>query len=64
MPGTAPDAVSEMKAEPGTNGAKNATISFTAPSKAINGKALSGKVTLKIKRGDTVIKELKDVAPG
>ncbi len=64
MPDTAPDAVSELKAEPAAKGVKNATISFTAPSKAINGNALTGNVTLKIKRGDTVIKELKDVTPG
>ena len=64
MPETAPDAVGELKAEPGAKGAKYATISFTAPSKSINGNALTDKVTLKIKRGDTVIKELKDVEPG
>ena len=64
MSTTAPDAVSELTAVPGDKGAKSATISFTAPSKAIDGSALTGKMTLKIKRDGTVIKELTDVAPG
>ena len=64
MSTTAPDAVSELTAVPGDKGAKSATISFTAPSKAIDGSALTGKMTIKIKRGGTIIKELTDVAPG
>ncbi|WP_443701799.1 choice-of-anchor J domain-containing protein [Prevotella sp.] len=64
MSTTAPDAVSELTAVPGDKGAKSATISFTAPSKAIDGSDLTGKMTIKIKRDGTVIKELTDVAPG
>lgn len=64
MSTTAPDAVSELTAVPGDKGDKSATISFTAPSKTIGGSALTGKMTIKIKREGTVIKELTDVAPG
>lgn len=64
MSTTAPDAVSELTAVPADKGAKSATISFTAPSKDIGGSALTGKLTLKIKREGTVIKKLTDVDPG
>ena len=61
---TVPAAAGDFTVAPGAKGAKSATISFTTPSKTINGKNLTGNVTLKIKRGEEVIKEIKDVAPG
>lgn len=64
MAANAPDAVSDLTVTPGDEGAQKATISFTAPSKGIDGSALSGKLSFKIKRDGSVIKEIKDAEPG
>lgn len=64
MAANAPDAVGDFAVTPGDKGAQKATVSFTAPTKGIDGSALSGKLSFKIKRDGSVIKEIKDVEPG
>lgn len=64
MTASAPAAADNFTVVPAEKGAMSATISFTAPTKAINGADLSDKLSFRIKRGGVVIKELTDVAPG
>lgn len=61
---TAPDAVDDLVATAGDRGAKSVTLTFTAPSKSINGSALSGKVNLKLYRDGEMIKEFNGVVAG
>ena len=61
---TAPDSVTNLKAVPDPTAALKATVSFTAPSKAINGNALSSLSSIEVRRGNDVIKTLTDVTPG
>lgn len=61
---TAPDSVTNLKAVADPTAALKATVSFTAPSKSIEGKALSTLSSIEVRNGNNVIKTLTDVAPG
>lgn len=61
----APAVVENFVAAPGAEGAIEANISFKAPSKAINGNALTEALTkVEILRDDAVVKTLENVALG
>ena len=60
-----PAAVADFVAAPGAEGAIEANISFTAPTKAINGNALTEALTkVEILRDDAVVKTFENVAIG
>lgn len=59
----APAAVTNASATPGTNGALNATISFTAPTLSLGGDALTEDVTVTVYRDEEVI-GTTTLAPG
>ena len=59
-----PDAASGVTVTPAAKGAKEATISFTAPMTAIDGSPLSGKLSFRIMRDGAIIKEISGAAPG
>lgn len=61
---TAPVAVSDLSVLPGANGAKETTISFTAPSKDFSGKPLSTISKIEVLCGDNVIETFTNVAAG
>ena len=61
---SAPAAATDLSVIAGDKGAKQALISFKAPTKAIDGTTLTGSMTAKISRDGEIIKELTNVAPG
>jgi hypothetical protein len=61
---TAPAAVADLTATPGAEGALEATLAFTAPSKDIKGDALTGNVDVKIYRDNELVNTLEGVAAG
>ena len=61
---TAPAAVSNLKVTPAEKGGETATITFTAPSKDLEGNTLSSLTKIEILRGSTVIKTINNPAPG
>jgi hypothetical protein len=62
---TAPVAVSDLTVVPGELGAKLAVVTFTAPSKAIDGTDLTENLTkIELLRDGVVVETLENVAPG
>lgn len=61
---TAPDSVKALTATSDPSGSLTATLSFTAPTTAINGSAISSLDSIEIRRGDSIINVMRDVAPG
>lgn len=61
---TAPAAVADLTATAGAEGALEANLAFTAPSKDINGDALTGNVDVKIYRDGELVNILTGVAAG
>jgi limonene-1,2-epoxide hydrolase len=61
---TAPAAVADLTATAGAEGALEATLAFTAPSKDIKGDALTGNVDVKIYRDNELVNTLEGVAAG
>ena len=61
---TAPAAVADLTATPGAEGALEATLAFTAPSKDIKGDALTGNVDVKIYRDNELVNTLEGIAAG
>lgn len=61
--GTAPDAVEELSVKRNLADAFKADISFKAPSKAVDGSALTGNVKVKVLCGDRLVAE-PSLAPG
>lgn len=60
----APAAVENLVVTPGAEGALTATVSFSAPRKAVDGTALGSIDKIELSRGDVVIKRFEDIAPG
>ncbi len=60
----APGAVTDLKVTPGTKNPLEATVSFTAPAKAINGAELTAIDKIDVYRNEELITTLTDVAPG
>lgn len=61
---TAPVAIDDLNVEPGAQGALNATLTFTAPAKSLDGNDLEGNLKLVILRDGEQIEQLEDVLPG
>lgn len=61
---TAPAAIADFAVTPGAEGALEANLAFTAPSKAINGSNLSGTVDVKVYRDNELVQTLTGVAVG
>lgn len=61
---TAPAAVENLNAISGLKGAKWALLTFNAPSKAVNGSALTENVSIDVLRDGQVISTIENVAPG
>lgn len=61
---TAPDTVSNLKATADASGSLRATVSFNAPTKAIDGSALSSLDSITVAKGTKVIGTLKKPVPG
>lgn len=61
---TAPAAIADLTATAGAEGALEANLAFTAPTKDINGDALTGTVDVKIYRDNEVVNTLTGVAVG
>lgn len=60
----APQAVADLAATPGEQGALEATISFTAPSLRLNGEALESLTQIVVKRDGQDVKVFEAPAPG
>ncbi len=60
----APGAVTDLKVTPGAKNPLEATVSFTAPAKAINGAELTAIDKIEIYRNEELIMTLSDVDPG
>ncbi len=52
---TAPDSATALGVEPDANGLRTAKVSFTTPSKAINGNGISNLSKVELLRGDSVV---------
>lgn len=63
-PITAPDAVTELKAVAADHGQLEATISFTAPTKSIDGATLASLEKVEVYRGEALVSTISDVKPG
>lgn len=61
---TAPAAIADFAVAAGAEGALEANLSFTTPTKAINGNALEGNVDVKIYRDNELVNTLTGVAAG
>lgn len=61
---TAPAAIADLTATAGAEGALEANLAFTAPTKDINGDALTGTVDVKIYRDNELVNTLTGVAAG
>jgi len=55
----APAAVEDLAVVPGAEGALEATVSFTAPTKAVDGSALIGSVNVDVYRNDVLVNTVK-----
>lgn len=65
LSGTSPAAITDLSVEPGAEGALNATLTFTAPAKNLDGDDLTENIAkVEIIRNGEVIETLTDVAPG
>jgi len=63
--GTAPAAVTDLAVAAGAQGALEANITFTAPSKNLDGDALTENLSkIEIIRNDVVVKTIENVVPG
>ncbi len=60
----APAAISDFTATPGAQGALEANLAFTAPSKAVDGSNLTGTVDVKVYRDNVLVNTLTDIAVG
>lgn len=60
----APDSVTNLKATADPSGALKVTLTFNAPSKAINGTAISALDSIEVRKGNTVLGTIKPAAPG
>lgn len=60
----APAAVANLAVVPGEKGAKVATVSFVAPTAALNGEALQSLTKVTVARDGELIATLENVAPG
>ena len=60
---TAPAAVSDLVVTAGSKGALEATVSFTAPAKAINGTSLTENMSVNVLRDDSLVTTLENVVP-
>lgn len=60
----APGAVTDLKVTPGAKNPLEATVSFTAPAKAINGAELTAIDKIDVYRNEELITTLSDVDPG
>lgn len=63
VPGTCPDKAENLVVTPGEKGALNATITFNAPTKRINGTALESLTDVKLYRDDQLLKTYSEVIP-
>jgi hypothetical protein len=61
---SAPDSVTALKLTRGANGALNVTLSFNAPSKTIDGKALTSIDAIKVFKGDALVKTISNPVAG
>lgn len=61
---TAPDTVTALKATADANGNLRATISFNAPTKAIDGSSLSSLDSISVSKGTKLIGKVKNPVPG
>lgn len=61
---TAPAAIADFTAEPGAEGALEANLAFTTPTKAIDGSALTGTVDVKVYRDNELVNTLTGLATG
>lgn len=61
---SAPEGVTDFKVTPGAKGANNATVTFTAPVKTLDGNDITGDLTAKIVRDSRTIATLENVKPG
>lgn len=59
-----PEAVSDLQAVPGDNGALTATLSFKAPTKTAYGKDLTSISKIEVVRGEETVKTFENPAPG
>lgn len=61
---TAPKGVTELKSTPDADGAPKTVISFTAPTEAIDGTALTSISKIEVKRDGQLVKTFDNPAPG
>ena len=61
---TAPDGATNLKAKSDQTGALKATIEFDAPTKTIDGGKLNAITKIEVKRGEELVSELHNIAPG
>ena len=61
---TAPAAVADLTVTSGAQGALEATVRFTAPTKAIDGTNLTSDMSVNILRSDSIVATLENVSPG
>lgn len=57
-----PNCVTSLKVVPAEKGALSAALSFTAPTTTVDGNKLEGEVTIKVYRGNVLLKEIKAAA--
>lgn len=63
-PAPTPGEVDHLQVIPGENGARTATITFDAPTKASDGSDLGGPLTIKVSGGKLEDYTIKDATPG
>jgi hypothetical protein len=61
---TSPAAISDFTALPGEKGALEVNLTFTTPSQAVDGSALTGTVDVNIYRDNQLVSTLSGVVPG
>ena len=61
---SAPGAPTALKATADGNGEEKATITWTNPTRTFGGQTIGNLTTVKVKRGEAVIKEFTAVSPG
>lgn len=62
--GTAPAGIENLQLQNSSDGSTSVNISFTAPTKSINGSILNSITSLVIKRNNEIIKTFNDIKPG
>ncbi len=60
----APVSVDDLTLKAGDNGAKSVTVTFTVPATTIKGEALTTVPRVTIRRGNSIVKSLKNQEPG